>query len=67
MSTPASRNSLKSLPNLPEALARSWVVPREDCTSSLADWLSPAAAWLRLAWASWKLLLLGGNYGKVEE
>lgn len=62
ISTPACRNSLKSCPNLPEDLARSCGVPRDACTSSLADWLSPAAA--RFSWlcASWKVLLLGGNW-----
>lgn len=41
-------------------------MPRDACTSSLADWLSPAAA--RFSWlcASWKLLVLGGNWRQGE-
>lgn len=41
-------------------------MPRDACTSSLADWLSPAAA--RFSWlcASWKLLVLGGNWKQGE-
>lgn len=42
-------------------------MPRDACTSSLADWLSPAAA--RFSWlcASWKVLVLGGNWRQEEE
>lgn len=43
MSTPASRKLLKSCPNLLVALARSWVVPLDAWTTSLADWFRPAA------------------------
>lgn len=64
MSTPASRKLLKSCPNLLVALARSWVVPLEAWTTSLADWFRPAATSLRWAWTSWKLLPLDGNYSK---
>lgn len=62
MSTPASRKLLKSCPNLLVALARSWVVPLDAWTTSLADWLRPAATSLSWAWTSWKLLPLDGNY-----
>lgn len=61
MSTPASRKLLKSCPNLLVALARSWVVPLDAWTTSLADWFRPAATSLSWAWTSWKLLPLDGN------
>lgn len=67
MSTPASRKLLKSCPNLPVALARSWVVPLDAWTTSLADWFRPAATLLSLAWTSWKLLPLDGNYSRKRK
>lgn len=59
---PASRNSSKSWLNFPEAAA-SWLLdPREEWTTSPAEWLSSAAVWFRSLWASWNALLQGGSF-----
>lgn len=62
---PASKNSSKSWLNFPEAIASWLLLPREDCTTSPAEWLSSAAVWFRSVWASWKDLEHGGSWKKL--
>lgn len=62
ISMPASRNSSKSWLNFPEAAASLLLVPREEWTTSPAEWLSSAAVWFRSVWASWNVLLQGGSF-----
>lgn len=62
ISMPASRNSSKSWLNFPEAAASWRLVPREEWTTSPAEWLSSAAVWFRSVWASWNDLLQGGSF-----
>lgn len=62
ISMPASRNSSKSWLNFPEAAASWPLVPREEWTTSPAEWLSSAAVWFRSVWASWNVLLQGGSF-----
>lgn len=62
ISTPASRNSSKSWLNFPEAAASWLLVPRDEWTTSPAEWLSSAAVWFRSVWASWNVLLQGGSF-----
>lgn len=62
ISMPASRNSSKSWLNFPEAAASWLLVPREEWTTSPAEWLSSAAVWFRSVWAAWNVLLQGGSF-----
>lgn len=62
ISMPASKNSSKSWLNFPEAIASWPLLPREDCTTSPAEWFSSAAVWFRSVWASWKDLEHGGSW-----